>query len=372
MTGRILVVDDQLHNRTLLCDLVRLDGHSAVTVDSGDAALALLAEQTFDLVLLDVLMPGKDGFAVLREIRANSALSQLPIVLCTSLDPDHERVRGLEAGADDFLQKPINRAELSARVKSLLRVKQLFDQVEQQRDELQAWSVELERRVTEKVSEVAQLSRLKRFFSASVAKKILLGDADDPMASHRRDVAVVFVDLRGFTAFAEAAAPEDVMRILSEFHHSVGHCIDESGGTIERFTGDGVMVFFNDPEPIENPCRAALQFSQAVRNGCAVLSSRWAAEGFSLTVGIGVAYGFATLGAIGYSGRIDYGAIGSVTNMAARLCAEAKHGEVLVQQRALALAGAGFSADAGSALALRGFREPVVASKLLPTLTLPA
>lgn len=372
MLGRILVVDDQPLNRSLLCDLVGLDGHSAVAVDSGDAALSQLAAQPFDLVLLDVLMPGKDGFAVLREVRANAAWSHIPVVLCTSLDPDQERVRGLEAGADDFLQKPINRAELSARVKSLLRVKHLFDQVEQQRDELKSWSVELERRVSEKVAEVSQLSRLKRFFSASVAKRILQGDADDPLASHRRDVAVVFVDLRGFTAFADAAAPEDVMRVLREFHGSVGRCIDESGGTIERFTGDGMMVFFNDPEPMDNPCRVALLFSQSVRNACALLASRWAAEGFSLNVGIGVAYGYATLGAIGYSGRIDYGAIGSVTNMAARLCAEAKHGEILVQQRVFTLAGVGFAAQAGSSHMLRGFREPVVASKLQMSATLPS
>jgi adenylate cyclase len=372
MTGRILVVDDQLHNRTLLCDLVSLDGHTAVAVESGDQALSLLGEQSFDLVLLDVLMPGKDGFTVLHEIRANDAWSHLPVVLCTSLEPEQERVRGLEAGADDFLQKPINRAELSARVKSLLRVKHLFDQAERQRDELRLWSIELERRVAEKVTEVEQLSRLKRFFSMPVARKILDGRAEDPMTSHRRDVAVVFVDLRGFTAFSDASAPEDVMRILREFHTAVGQYIDESGGTIERFTGDGVMVFFNDPEPMDNPCRAALTFSQSVRDACAILSTRWAAEGFSLDAGIGVAYGFATLGAIGYSGRIDYGAIGSVTNMAARLCAEAGHGEVLVQQRVLTLAGVGFKALPSVALLLRGFREPVHAAKLISTTTLPA
>jgi adenylate cyclase len=130
-------------------------------------------------------------------------------------------------------------------------------------------------------------------------------------------------------------------------------------------------VFFNDPEPITNPCSAALTFSQAVRHACALLASRWAAEGFSLNVGIGVAYGFATLGAIGYSGRIDYGAIGTVTNMAARLCAEAAHGEVLVQQRALTLAGVGFDSDDSTAYHLRGFREAVQAAKLIATPTLP-
>ena len=364
MRGRILVVDDQPTNRTLLSDLLGLDQHDVAAVESGDAALAELELQSFDLVLLDVLMPGKDGFAVLREIRANPRLAHLPVVLCTSLDPDQERVRGLEAGADDFLQKPVNRAELSARVRSLLRVKRLFDQVEAQRDELKRWSAELESRVAEKVAEVGELSRLKRFFSASIANKIMRGGADDPLVSHRRDVAVVFVDLRGFTAFSDSSAPEDVMRILREFHAAVGACIDVAGGTIERFTGDGVMVFFNDPEPIDNPCRAALTFARAVRDSAGSLAKRWALEGFSLNVGIGVAYGYATVGAIGYEGRIDYGAIGSVTNLAARLCAEAGAGEVLVQQRAIALAGDGFVAAAPQAYVLKGFREAVQAALL--------
>jgi len=365
MRGRILVVDDQPTNRTLLSDLLGLDHHDVAAVASGDAALAELESQPFDLVLLDVLMPGKDGFAVLREIRANPRLAHLPVVLCTSLDPDQERVRGLEAGADDFLQKPVNRAELSARVRSLLRVKRLFDQVEAQHEELRRWSLELEMRVAEKVAEVGELSRLKRFFSAPVANKIMRGGADDPLVSHRCDVAVVFVDLRGFTSFSDSSAPEDVMRVLREFHAAVGACIDAAGGTIERFTGDGVMVFFNDPEPIDNPCRAALTFALAVRDSAGLLAERWALEGFSLNVGIGVAYGYATVGAIGYEGRIDYGAIGSVTNLAARLCAEAGAGEVLVQQRAITLAGDGFVAAAPHAYVLKGFREAVQAALLI-------
>ena len=362
MRGRILVVDDQPFNRTLLSDLLGLDQHDVMAVESGDAALAALGAQPFDLVLLDVLMPGKDGFAVLREIRASATLCHLPVVLCTSLDPDQERVRGLEAGADDFLQKPVNRAELSARVRSLLRVKHLFDQVEAQRDELKRWGAELETRVAEQVAEVSQLSRLKRFFSAPVANKIMRGGADDPLVSHRRDVAVVFVDLRGFTAFSDSSAPEDVMRVLREFHAAVGACIDAAGGTIERFTGDGVMVFFNDPQPIDNPCRVALTFACAVRDAAGLLARRWAVEGFSLNVGIGMAYGYATVGAIGYEGRIDYGAIGSVTNLAARLCAEAGAGEVLVQQRAIVLAGEGFVVAAPHAFVLKGFREAVQAA----------
>jgi adenylate cyclase len=364
MSARILVVDDQPYNRTLLTDLLGLDQYLVTAVESGEAALAALNSQPFDLVLLDVLMPGKDGFAVLAEIRENPRLAHLPVVLCTSLDPDRERVRGLEAGADDFLQKPVNRAELSARVRSLLRVKRLFDQVEAQRDQLQRWGAELESRVADRVAEVGKLSRLKRFFSVAIADKIMRGGVDDPLASHRRDVAVVFIDLRGFTAFSDSSAPEDVMRVLREFHAAVGACIDEAGGTIERFTGDGMMVFFNDPEPMDNPCRAAVAFATAARDAAMSLARRWEEESFSLSVGVGVAYGYATMGAIGYAGRIDYGAVGSVTNLAARLCAEAGSGEVLVHQRAYALAGDSDASRRPTTYTLRGFREPVLAVAL--------
>ncbi|MEO7255581.1 MAG: response regulator [Casimicrobium sp.] len=364
MSANILVVDDQAPNRRLLQDLLSIKGYSVSAVESGEAALAAIDGGNVDLVLLDVVMPGMDGFAVLAAIRGDARHAHLPVVLCTSLDPDRERVRGLEAGADDFLQKPINHAELLARVRSLLRVKQLFDEVTAKQNELRALNETLEHRVRDKVAEVAQLSRLKRFFSSALAAKIVAGGADDPLASHRRDVAVVFVDLRGFTAFADAAAPEDVMRVLREFHAALGACIDESGGTIERFTGDGVMVFFNDPEPVTNPCASALFFARDVRGRTGELSLRWTREGFLLNAGLGVAYGYATVGAIGYEGRVDYGAIGSVTNLAARLCSEAQAGEILVQQRALALAGEGFVAEAARPFTLKGFRESVLASRL--------
>lgn len=364
MSANILVVDDQAQNRRLLQDLLTIKGYAVNAVESGEAALEAIAAGGVDLVLLDVMMPGMDGFAVLAAIRGNPASAHLPVVLCTSLDPDRERVRGLEAGADDFLQKPINHAELLARVRSLLRVKQLFDEVTARQAELRALNESLEQRVQAKAAEVTNLSRLKRFFSSALAEKIVQGGADDPLASHRRDVAVVFVDLRGFTAFADAAAPEDVMRVLREFHAALGACIDSAGGTIERFTGDGVMVFFNDPEPVENPCATALRFALDVRARTGELSARWAREGFMLDAGIGVSYGYATVGAIGYAGRIDYGAIGSVTNLAARLCAEAAGGEILAQQRVVALAGDGFTVTDASAYSLKGFREAVLAARI--------
>lgn len=359
MTACILVVDDQEPNRRLLADLLQYQGYSVVQADGGRAALEGLKISRVDLILLDVMMPDLDGFAVLRAIRDDAALAHLPVVLCTALDPERERVRGLEAGADDFLQKPVNHAELLARVRSLLRVKQLFDRVAASESELRQLNNDLEARVAQKVAEVSRLMRLKRFFSAPLAEKIVAGGASDPLASHRRDIAVVFVDLRGFTAFSDASAPEDVMRVLREFHTALGECIDSAGGTIERFTGDGAMIFFNDPEPIDNPCATALQFALAVQNRAGELAARWSSEGFQLHAGIGVAYGYATLGAIGYSGRIDYGAVGSVTNLAARLCAEAAAGEVLAHQRVLTLAGTVGQVRQRENVVLKGFRDPV-------------
>ena len=313
MTARILVVDDQEPNRRLLTDLLGHHGYLTTEAHDGESALRLLDSVAPDLVLLDVVMPGIDGFSVLRSIRADSSKSHLPVVLCTALDPDRERNRGIELGADDFLQKPINAAELLARVRSLLRVKQLFDTVTEREGELREVNATLERRVTEKVEEIERLNRLRRFFSGALADRILSGGVTDPLTSHRRDIAVVFVDLRGFTAFSDTAAPEDVMRVLRQFHEALGLCIDTSGGTIERFTGDGVMVFFNDPELVDNPCGRAIVFARSVNAAVTQLSAVWAAEGFLLSAGLGVAYGYATLGAIGYRGRIDYGAIGSVT-----------------------------------------------------------
>jgi adenylate cyclase len=362
--AQILVVDDQLANRKLLADLLAVCGYRVLTVDSGAAALKALEDGDIDLVLLDVVMPEMDGFSVLERIRADPRRVHVPVVLCTALDPARERARGIECGADDFLQKPIDHAELMARVRSLLRVKKLFDRVSSNEALLRELNATLETRVQAGVAEVTRLSRLKRFFSPALAAKIVEGGVDDPLVGHRRDICVVFVDLRGFTAFADSSAPEDVMLVLSEFHAALGSCIDQSGGTIERFTGDGVMIFFNEPERVDNPCADAIQFAITVRERVRELAEKWASNSFSLHVGQGVAYGYATLGAIGYASRIDYGAIGSVTNLAARLCAEAGAGEIVVQQRAANLASEKYAGLPMQSLVLKGFREPVVATRL--------
>jgi DNA-binding response OmpR family regulator len=357
----VLVVDDQPVNAKLLVDLLSLQGYAVRTAADGASCLAELARTDRappDLVLLDVMMPGMDGFEVCRRMREDERFAAIPVVMVTALDANEERVRGLEAGADDFLSKPINHAELLARVRSLLRVKSLFDKVESQAAELAGLNATLEARIAEEVAKNERLVRLKRFLSPALADRIVAGGADDPLASHRCEIAVVFIDLRGFTAFAEATEPEVVMRALRDFHATMGRLVTRFGGTLERFTGDGMVVFFNDPEPIQDPPGRAMEFAVAMRAGALALAAQWSRQGFQLGAGIGVALGYATLGAIGYEDRIDYGAIGTVTNLAARLCAEAPSGEIYVAQRVVAGVDGRYDFELIGEVTLRGLARP--------------
>jgi class 3 adenylate cyclase len=363
--GRILVVDDTPTNVKLLEDLLRFHGYEVEAAFDGESALAALAERPPDLLLLDVLMPGLDGHEVCRAVRADPALAMLPVVMVTALEDREERVRGLEAGADDFLSKPLNPPELVARVRSLLRIRRLYETVQRQAAQLAAWNRTLEARVAEEVAHVEKLQRLKRFFSPQLAELILAGGADNPLESHRRDVTVVFLDLRGFTAFAESAEPEEVMAALAEFHHAMGRRVLEFQGTLERFTGDGLMVFFNDPLPIQQPARRAVEMAFAMQEDALKLAAQWKRRGYDLGLGIGIAQGYATVGAIGFEGRIDYGAIGTVTNMANRLCDLAEPGNILVSQRVLNEVEERVLADDLGEVRLHGFKRPVRAFRLL-------
>lgn len=364
--GKILVVDDNHTNVKLLTDILTYHGYAVAGEATGEAALSHVENNALDLILLDVVMPpGIDGFAVCRELRKNPRHAMLPIVLVTALDPNEERVRGLEAGADDFLSKPINAPELLARVRSLLRLKHLYDQVQSQARELLEWNHTLEARVAEEVAKNQRLLRLKRFLSPQLADLVVAGGAQDPLITHRREIAVVFIDLRGFTAFAETTEPEIVMQALHDYHAGMGHIIQRFGGTLERFTGDGMMVFFNDPVPIPEPARRAVEMALAMRIEAATLAERWQKHGFQLGAGIGIAYGYATLGAIGFEQRIDYGAIGTVTNLAARLCSEAPSGEIYVSQRIHAEIGGVFGTEVLGPVTLHGLSKPQTAYRLL-------
>ncbi len=362
---KILVVDDTPRNVKLLADLLVVKGYGVITADSGREALIKLDAEQPDLVLLDVVMPEMSGYEVCRKIRENSATAMLPVVMVTALDPAEERVKGIDAGADDFLSKPINQTELLARVKSLLRIKELHDTVRTQSTQLAEWNQRLEGRVQEQGEQLERLERLKQFFSPQLAEMIVNGGAEDPLKTHRRDLTVVYLDLRGFTAFAESAEPEEVMDILHEYHAAMGKLIDEYEGTVEHFAGDGMMIFFNDPVPVDNPAERAVQMALAMRAQVKELTVKWRKLGHDLDFGVGIAQGYATIGAIGFEGRWEYGAIGSVPNLAARLCGEAKPGEILVPQRLLGKVEDVVEAESAGELTLKGFHRPVSAYNVL-------
>ena len=356
--AKILIVDDTPANIKLLGDLLAMRGYQVSTAVNGEDALAKVAAEKPDLVLLDVMMPGLSGYDVCRRIRADPATALLPVVMCTSLDPQQERVKGIEAGADDFLSKPVNQPELFARVKSSLRVKALHD-------ELALLNAGLEKRVAEQVSEIERLARLKRFVSPRVGDLILAGEVDDPLKTHRREITVVFTDLRGFTAFSETAEPEEVMGVLREYHAVLGRIVLAHEGTVEHFAGDGVMILFNDPLPLEEPELTAIRMALEMRIKVAGLATGWKRRGHDLGFGVGIANGYATMGAIGFEGRRDYGAIGPVTNLSARLCGEASAGQVLISQRVYGKVEERIEAEHVGELTLKGLSKPVSAYNVL-------
>ncbi len=359
--AKVLVVDDTPANVKLLADLLAVKGFAVATAVNGEDALGKVASETPDIVLLDVMMPGLSGYDVCRRIRAEPATALLPVVLVTSLDPQGERLKGIEAGADDFLSKPINQAELFARVRSLLRVKALQDEVRRQADELKAWNATLEERVAEQVAQVQRLSQLKRFFSPKVADAIVTAGESAILAPHRREISYVFADLRGFTAFTDHAEPEEVQAVLRDYHATMGVVANAHEGTIDRFAGDGILIFFNDPFPVPEPGRRAAAMALAMQERFAPLRARWLALGHDLDLGIGIAQGYATLGAFGFEGRQDYSAIGTVVNLADRLCGEARGGQILIDRRMRAGLGEDAELEPVGPLALKGYAQPVPA-----------
>ena len=359
--ARILIVDDNAANVDILRARLQANDYDIVTAADGEEGLAAAREHLPDLILLDVMMPKLDGIEVCRQLRADASMPFIPIILVTAKSDPKDVVAALEAGGDEYLTKPVDHTSLVARVKSMLRIKALQDQVQEQAGQLQEWNRTLELRVAEQLSLVERLGRLKRFFSPQLAELIVAGGADDPLKTHRREITVCFLDLRGFTAFAETVEPEEVMGVLREYHAEMGKLILEHEGTLERFTGDGMMIFFNDPVPVSDPGRRAVQMALAMRECVSSLVNKWRKLGYELELGIGIAQGYATIGAIGFEGRWDYGAIGSVTNLAARLCGEAKPNQILISKRVLAMNEDALEVEPVGELSLKGFQRPIPA-----------
>jgi class 3 adenylate cyclase/CheY-like chemotaxis protein len=351
-----LAVDDEPANLRLLDAILTPRGYRVLTAPSGAEALALLETEDVDLVLLDIVMPGMDGHEVCRRIRSAPETEFLPVVMITASGSE-QRLAALQSGADDFVTKPFDKSELLARVASLARIKRYHDTIRRQADELTRWNTELETRVARQVAELERTNRLRRFLSPQLAD-LVVGD-EDLLRSHRREIVVVFTDLRNFTPFAEASEPEEVMSVLGEHHRAIGALVHAYGGTLERFTGDGVMVFFNDPIPCDDPADRAVRMSIDIRDAVRELSAGWLRNGHDLAIGIGIDQGFATLGRIGFEGRFDYSAIGSVTNRAARLCALASGWQVLVSDRVLAAVEDGCVSEVIGDMQPKGFSRSV-------------
>lgn len=364
-SGHILVVDDDAGNREILARRLEHEGYAVQSAVHGEDALAHLAMEPVDLILLDVMMPGMSGHEVLTAIKGNSEWHDIPVIMISALDDLQSVVRCIEYGAEDYLPKPCDPILLRARIGACLEKKHLRDQEVHLRRELAEWNQTLAQRVQEQVTQLERLGRLKRFFSPQLAELIVSGDADDPLKTHRREITVVYLDLRGFTAFAETAEPEEVMGVLREYHAAMGELILEHQATLEHFAGDGMLIFFNDPAPISNPAEQALRMALAMRERVKELRTKWHKIGYDLDFSVGIAQGYATIGSIGFEGRWEYGAIGSVPNLAARLCGEAKPGEILVSQRVLAALNEMVEVEEKGKLALKGFHRPVVAYNVL-------
>jgi len=368
----ILIVDDEPTNLEILQTRLVAHDYEILTATDGEAGLAIAREKQPDLILLDIMMPKMDGIEVCRHLRADSSLPFMPIIMVTAKADSKDVVAGLEAGGDEYLAKPVDHAALVARVKSMLRIKALHDTVSEQSARLEAqsaqlaeWNRTLEKRVSEQLAELERVGRLKRFLSPQLAELIISSEKEGILESHRGEITVVFCDLRGFTAFSETVEPEEVMAVLREYHGAMGTLIFRFEGTLERFSGDGLMVFFNDPLPCPDPAARAVRMAAAMRECVGELSEKWRKRGHQLDFGVGISQGYATLGKIGFEGRFDYAAIGTVTNLASRLCDEARPGQVLICQRTYTAVEQLVEVESMGQLALKGLHRPVAAYNVL-------
>jgi DNA-binding response OmpR family regulator len=331
----ILIVDDTAENIDLLKAVLESRDYAVKSAANGAEALKSIEESMPDLVVLDVMMPEMSGYEVCQAIRQKPQTALLPVVMLTALDPSSEKVKGIEAGADDFLSKPINQAELLARVDSLLRIAGLQKEIADKNRELLQLNQDLEKKVAKQVEEIESLNKLKRSLPADVATKIVSDKQEGLLQPHRKEITIVFFELRGFGNLVMDREPEEVMIILSEFHQILGKLISQFNGTVQRFSCDEIVIFFNDPIPVDNAPMQAINLAKRFQTAFTNLKVRWSQKGYnpSLSIGVGVATGFATLGMMGFEGREDYTAIGAVTEIVSRLCREAKAGEILMDVR---------------------------------------
>jgi adenylate cyclase len=343
--GHVLVVDDSRMNRMTLVRLLSRLGHGTTEAADGRQALEVLSSAApVDLVLLDLVMPELDGFETLATMKADPRLAAIPVIVVSGLDDLDGIVRCIEMGAVDYLPRPIKPTLLQARVEATLADKRLRDD-----------NTRLLRTVERQRTELA------RFLSPQVAELVSTADGEALLAGHRREVTVVFADLRGFTAFCEVRDPEEIVLVLREYHAAVGRRVTEFGATLEHFAGDGVHLFFNDPVPQADHRLRALRMTAALREDVAHLQETWASRGVHLGFGVGVSVGQATAGRIGFEGRYAYAVVGAMVNLAARLSAEAATGQILVSDELYREIDASVDAERIDGLRLKGISHAVTA-----------
>jgi adenylate cyclase len=359
-------------NLDILRTRLAVHGYEIVTASNGEEALAKARAELPDLILLDVMMPKMDGFEVCRSVKTDRAMPFIPIILVTAKADSRDVIAGLEAGADEYLAKPVDQAALVARVKSVLRIKELHDTVQDQNARLEAqtaeladWNRTLERRVEDQLTELDRVGRLRRFFSPQVADLIVSAGSEKLLESHRREITAVFCDLSNFTAFSESVEPEDVMSVLREFHAAAGQLIVDFEGTLEHFVRDGIIVLFNDPLPCPDAALQAVRMALAMRQRINQLAVTWRKHGHELGLRAGIASGYATLGTIGSDERFDYGAVGTVMDLSFRLCDAATAGQILISPRVHAAVEEPIEAAPVGHLSLKGFLKPVRAFNVL-------
>ena len=365
----LLVVDDNEDNRYTLSLQLNAQGYYNIAIaTNGLEALSVLHSKPFDLVLLDIMMPDLNGYEVLERMRSSPALRNIPVIMVSAIGELDSVVRCIELGAEDYLPKPFEPTLLRARVYASLERKRLHDQVvaqaaelASQAAELATWNKTLEQRVADQLGEIERMGKLRRFLSPQVADLIVASGMEKQLQSHRREITALFCDLRGFTSFSETSDPEDVMMLLRDYHAAIGQIIIKYGATLEHFAGDGVMLIFNDPFPIDKPELQAVRMALEMRDAIGTLTEKWRRLGHDIGFGIGISNGFATLGTIGFEGRFDYAAVGTVSNIASRLCDEAKPGQILISPRVLMAVEDTMKVEPVGELTLKGIRRPMTA-----------
>jgi class 3 adenylate cyclase len=309
------------------------------------------------LILLDYMMPKMSGLEVVKQLRKNEKHKGIPVILLTAKATLEDKIAGLDAGADDYVTKPFDSFELLARVRAMLRIKELHDRLDE-------WNRTLADKVKQQVDELQRMNRLKRYLSPQIAETILADD-ENLFKTHRREITAVFLDLRGFTPFSDSAEPEEVMEVLHSYHAEMGKLIFKFEGTLERFVGDGIVIIFNDPIRYDDHCQKAVLMALEMRDRVKELRVAWSKQGYDLDLGVGLATGYATLGTIGFEGRMDYGTVGNLPNLAARLCSEAKGGQILTDQKTMGKIEDLFESESLAELQLKGIIRPVVAYNIV-------